>query len=385
MDSSSTQMSRNERYLTIRNIALISATANIILTLVTLFVGWIGHSQALIADGFHTLSDLVSDGVILIAARYSSDHADAEHPYGHGRFETVATIVVGTILLLVAFGILYSAGERLLKPELLYPPDSITLFVAAFSILVKEALYQYTMHIAKLQQSSMLRASAWHHRSDALSSVIVLIGILGSIFGITWLDAVAAIGVGLMISRIGWSLGWGGMRELVDTGLTGEELDTIKKVITSVDGVKTLHQLRTRRMGATVLVDVHIMVSPRISVSEGHQIGEMVRKTLIDKIEEIVDVIVHIDPENDEKYPANLSLPLRTELTKQLRDAWKTVEVSQFIDQITLHYLAGRLTVDIFLPLSVLETGEKAETLPIQLMGLIADKTAIRAVRVYYH
>jgi len=379
------QMPPSKRYIAIRNVTSVGVVGNILLTIVKLVFGIIGHSQALIADGLHSLSDLISDGVVLIAAKYSTLDADANHPYGHARIETLATVAVGGLLLLVAGGMLIDATRRLFDPALLWHPTAWSLAVAGLSILVKEALYQYTIYVAKRVRSQMLRANAWHHRSDAISSVMVLVGVAGSMAGVQWLDAVAAIGVSLMIAQIGGSLGWGGVSELVDTGLDSLQLAEIKKIIQSVDGVRTLHELRSRKMGANALVDVHILVNPRISVSEGHQIGEMVRTRLIDKIDEIADVFVHIDPENDEDYRPNLKLPLRNEITTRLQQHWQSLEAGRAIEQITLHYLAGRLTIDIYLSLKVVQNLKEAQALSRRFAELAADEPGIHAINVYYH
>lgn len=374
-----------DRYLAIRNVTLVGVIINIILSFAKLIFGWIGHSQALIADGLHSLSDLLSDGVVLVAAKYSNQHADEEHPYGHARFETVATVAVGLLLIIVAAWILIDAGRRLWSTESLLHPTALSLAITVISILSKEILYHYTMFIAQRVRSQMLRANAWHHRSDAISSVIVLIGILGSMAGVTWLDAIAAIGVSLMIAHIGWSLGLSGLQELVDTGLDNEQIEKIRQIIKSVDGVRTLHDLRTRRMGSNILIEVHILVNPRISVSEGHQIGEMVRSCLIDQMEEVSDVVVHIDPENDAEHSVNISLPLRDEIVARLKQHWQSLEVAREIEQIHLHYLGGKLTVDVYLPLKVIESTAQAQELSRRFIELAAHETQIRTIRLYYH
>jgi cation diffusion facilitator family transporter len=379
-------ISQKDRYIAIRNVTLLGVVGNVLLTIIKLIFGIIGKSQALIADGLHSLSDLISDGVVLVAAKYSTQDADAEHPYGHARFETLATVAVGGILLLVAAGMFIDATRRLFEPALLWQPTAVSLAIAVLSILVKEVLYQYTVHVAKCVRSQMLQANAWHHRSDAISSVIVLIGVAGSMAGVLWLDAVAAIGVSLMIAHIGWSLGWGGVMDLVDTGLDDDQVSEIKRIIQSVDGVYLLHDLRSRKMGANALVDVHIsLVDPRISVSEGHQIGEIVRTSLINEIEDITDVLVHIDPENDENSPSNLDLPLRLEVTKRLQQRWRCLETAYPIEQMTLHYLSGQLTVDVYLPLKIVDNLQKAQDLSQCFAELAADEPDIHAINVYYH
>jgi len=376
---------QRDRYLVMRNVTLVGVIINILLAIAKLIFGWIGRSQALIADGLHSLSDLISDGVVLIAAKYGSREADGEYPYGYARFETVATIIVSLLLMFVAIGICFDATKRLFEPELLFRPTAVSLAVVVVSILIKEVLYHYTMYIALQVRSKMLRANAWHHRSDAISSVIVLIGITGSMAGFTWLDAVASIGVGLMIAKIGWSLGWSGVRELVDTGLNEQELDTIKDIIKSVDGVRTLHELRTRYMGSNILVEVHILVNPRVSVSEGHQIGENVRFYLMEAMEDIVDVTVHIDPENDEEQEPNLNLPSRSEITRHLQQCWQSLEATHIIEHISLHYLSGKLIVEVYLPLDIVETLEEARTLSQQFKKrVIEEDSDIQNILVYF-
>jgi cation diffusion facilitator family transporter len=380
----SIKMTQDERYFAMRNVTWWSVVINIGLSLIKIVFGIIGHSQALIADGLHSLSDLISDGVVLITAKYSTLDADANHPYGHARFETLATIVVGGLLLVVAIGIVIQSGQRLLEPGLLWQPTGISLAIVILSILVKEALYQYTQYVAQKLRSKMLEANAWHHRSDAISSIIVLIGIIGSMVGITWLDTIAAIGVSLMIAHIGWSLGWGGVRELVDTGLDENQLRKIKQVITAIAEVRTLHELRTRSMGSQVLVDVHILVNPLISVSEGHQIAETVRAHLIAKIDEITDVLVHIDPEPDETMGPNLNLPLRHEITTYLQRCWQSLDAAKAIESITLHYLTGKLTVDIYLSLTIVQDVAEAQALSQQFAELAKNDSRIQAIRVYF-
>jgi cation diffusion facilitator family transporter len=341
-------------------VTIVGAVVDFVLALVKIVVGYVAHSQALIADGIHSLSDLVTDGVVLYAAKHAHLEADEEHPYGHGRFETLATVALGMALIGVAVGISVDALFRLIHPETRVVPGVLALVVAGVSVLSKEALYRYTVFVADRHNSPMLRANAWHHRSDALSSVIVLVGVAGSMAGWGFLDAVAAIGVGLMVAKIGWDLAWHSIRELVDTGLDPERVAAIRQSILNVDGVMSLHVLRTRRMAGEALVDVHIQVAPRISVSEGHYISESVRTRVIKEIEEVADVMVHIDPENDEVSPPNTALPLRHELLRQLAQEWQGIDAASRIQDVTLHYLEGRIEVELKLPLAVL--GPQPET-----------------------
>jgi len=342
----------DNRYRQIRNVTLIGAVLDLVLGASKIVAGSIGNSQALIADGIHSLSDLLTDGLVLFAAKHGSREADEEHPYGHARIETMMTVALGMALIAVALGLGYDAVERLFHEEKLLQPGLLALVVAGISILSKEAIYQYTMVVAKKLRSNMLIANAWHSRSDAISSIIVFVGVLGSMFGLTYLDAIATIGVVYMIAKLGWDLSWTSIRELVDTALDIGRVETISKFINEIDGVDDLHMLRTRRMGADALVDVHIQVGSRLSVSEGHYISEIVRNRLIKEFDEISDVMVHIDPEDDEKEQACVQLPLRGEFESYLTEAWKDISVARDIKSITLHYLDGKIHIDIELPLS---------------------------------
>ncbi|MDM8559988.1 cation diffusion facilitator family transporter [Thiotrichales bacterium HSG14] len=377
-------LSSQKRYIAIRNITWLAIATNILLTLIKIIFGFIGHSQALMADGLHSLSDLLVGAMTLIGAKYSTQPPDIGHPYGHGRIETLVTIAGGGLLLLMAAGLLIDAQRRLFSPELLLLPTAISLAAALLSIVIKETLYQYTMYVAKQVRSPMLRANAWHHRSDAISSVIVFIGIAGSMSGFIWWDAVATIGISFIIGYIGLSLSLPGIKELIDTGLEKEQLVEIKNIIKSVKGVHGLHQLRTRKMGINVLVDVHILVNSYISVSEAHKISETVRKRLMTHIEEIVEVLVHVDFYNDETIDPTLKLPFRHEIIARLQQYWQPLKATSAIEQITLHYLPNKLTVDIDLPLNIVRDIEDAQRLSQRFSELVINDPDIQAINVYY-
>jgi len=334
-----------------QRVTWIGAGVNLILSILKIVVGTIGHSAALVADGIHSLSDLASDTLVIVAARHGAQPADEDHPYGHARFETAATVVLGVMLLVVAIGIAWDAGLRSLSAEELLSPGVLAIVIATLSLASKEWLYQYTMLIARRIHSKLLEANAWHHRSDAISSFVVLIGIAGAMIGYPVLDAVAAFIVALMIAQIAWQLISSSFRELVDTAVDDETQQKIIDLITQTDGVVNLHMLRTRMMGSKILVDAHLQVQPRLSVSEGHQIAETVEYLLKNKIDHMQDVTIHIDPEDDEQAPLNSHLPLRTQLITQLNKEWAHISAADHIKEIDLHYLDGRVEVEILLPL----------------------------------
>lgn len=355
-DSMDLMADGSERYREIRKVTLIGSVIDLLLAVVKMVVGYAAQSQALIADGVHSLSDLATDAMVLLAAKHGSQDADETHPYGHGRFETVATVGLGVALIAVAVGIAWDATERLFHPNELLQPGIWALVVAAVSVLSKEWIYHYTMRVADKYNSNLLRANAWHSRSDAISSIIVVVGVGGSMLGLEYLDAVGAVGVSIMVARIGWELAGSSLHELVDTALDAERVEAIRKVILDVDGVEELHMLRTRLMGGEALVDVHILVNPKFSVSEGHYISELVRWRLIKEVSEVKDVLVHIDPEDDELVIPTKGMPTRSEIMVQLVDYWTEIEEAEQIRRVTLHYLNGKLIVEILLPLGVLST-----------------------------
>ncbi|MDP6123690.1 MAG: cation diffusion facilitator family transporter [Arenicellales bacterium] len=342
------------RYKASIRITLIGVLVNIGLATAQFLVGIIGHSQALVADGVHTLSDLISDVIVFLAIRQGSKEADREHPYGHSRFETVATVAVGVLLGVAAVGIVMRAIERLLEPGEIVVPTLSALIVAAVAVGAKEALYRFTILVADRFDSSLLRANAWHHRSDALSSVIVLVGIGGSIAGIPVLDGVAAIIVAIMIGRMGWRLGWEATQELVDTGLDENQLSELKSAVMEVEGVEGLHMMRTRRMGGRALVDLHIEVDGEVSISEGHHISEKVRCFLLDKFEELTDVMVHIDPEDDQFEEDVQKLPNRHNLEEALKEHFERLPHAPSVEHFNFHYLNGQVQVEAVVSLSAL-------------------------------
>jgi len=341
-----------ERYNQIKKVTIVGALLNIFLAFAKVIFGYIGQSQALVADGVHSFSDLVSDALVLFAAKHASYEADESHPYGHGRIETAITVALGLFLFAIAGGITFDAIRRLMNPAALMQPGTVALLIAIVSVLSKEYLYRYTLRVALQTRSNMLKANAWHHRSDAISSIVVVIGLVGTMLGADYLDAIAAIGVAIMIAKIGWDISIQSIRELVDTALEPEQVENIKQHILNVSGVRKLHMLRTRQMGGNALVDVHIQVDPKISVSEGHYISESVRSKLITSVDEVTDVMVHIDSEDDEIMLAPNDLPTRDAFVSQLEARWKSIDSIPNIQRIDLHYIDGLIDVDVVFQLA---------------------------------
>ena len=365
-NSSSTDLKSDleARYRDSRRVTLIGSALDLSLGIVKIIGGLAGHSQALVADGVHSLSDLATDVLVLVAVKHANIDADEAHPYGHARIETAATVALGVLLAIIGIGIALETARRLTAPESLVIPETWALAIAAVSVVSKEAMYHYTMVYARRLRSNLLRANAWHTRTDAFSSVVVIVGIGGALLGFQYLDAVAALVVAAMIAKIGYDLAWSSLQELVDTGLEPDELDDIRTTILSVGGVKNLHELRTRQMGGKALVDVHIILEdPTLSVSEGHQISENVRTWLIRKMGNVEDVLVHIDPEDDETAAPCEHLDLREEILQRLEVRWREIEAAKEIQRVTLHYLDGRVHVELELPLSLAPDAASAERL----------------------
>lgn len=331
-----------------KKVTIVGAIIDLLLAIIKIIAGLVGNSSALIADGIHSFSDLLSDGIVLYAAKHSSEEADEEHPYGHERFETVATLALSIILAIIGAGIIFNSIESFSRPNTL-SYSALLLVVVAISVLSKEALYWYTLKVAKTHNSTMLKANAWHHRSDALSSIVVFIGILGSISGYLYFDGIAAIIVGLMIIYIAWELGLSATKELVDTSIDFEKIELLRDTLGRISGVISIHSLRTRRNGNKIACDIHVQVDPFLSVSEGHIISVNVEREAKRCLEGLNDVTVHIDPEDDEIAPPYDSLPERAEALGILNKALFENSSDSDINRIQLHYLDGMIHVDFFL------------------------------------
>ncbi len=329
----------------------VGAGVNVFQTLIKIGFGFLVQSAALIADGIHSLSDLLSDFLVIIAVRMGSREADYEHPYGHRRFETIATVILGVSLVLIAGGITWSVLERMAHPEHLPVPNPYGMGIAGLSILVNEWLYHYTKRIARQTRSKLLLANAWHQRSDAISSIVVLLGIGAVMLGYPLADAIAAIVVALMVAKIGLNLIFDSIKELVDTSLPPKLVSEIRKAIMTIDGVEGIHLLRTRQMGEDALIDAHIVVDPRITVSEGHTIGDTVRDELISRFDDIMDVLVHVDPEDDEGL-FEKNKPLKRGEVKRLIDKYMSDFKDSIID-FKIHYLNGLIELELILPFVV--------------------------------
>ncbi|WGL97559.1 cation diffusion facilitator family transporter [Arsenophonus sp. aPb] len=274
---------------------IISIVVNFFLSLWQIIIGFLAHSQGLIADGLHSLSDLLADFVVLIANKHSHKQPDADHPYGHFRYENGASLVLGTILLVVGGGMVWKAIEKMLNPAEIPDVHIIALVVALLSLIVKEGLFRYMLCVANRVNSSMLVANAWHARSDAASSLVVAIGIVGSLCGIKIFDPIAALIVGALVIKMGYKFTYQAFNDLMDKGADEQTLAAIRKQLLAMEGVIDIHDLKTRKSGDYLLVDVHLEVNGLLTVEQGHQIAVAARKKLLEN-PTILDVMIHIDP-----------------------------------------------------------------------------------------
>ncbi|MEX2129980.1 MAG: cation diffusion facilitator family transporter [Pseudohongiellaceae bacterium] len=361
-------------------VTLIGMYLDLVLGAAKIVGGVFGSSYALIADGIHSLSDAATDIFVLVVSHFAHDAPDQEHPYGHGRFEAIGTVFMGMVLFAIASIILFDSVLRLINRDEIPVPARAGLLLAAASIAGKEWIYHYTMRTANKLNSSLLRANAWHSRSDAISSIAVLIGLLGAQQGLPWLDVVAAIFVALIIAKIGFELCLDALKELVDTAIPVARQQQIRDCIMKIQGINEVHSLRSRKSGTTVLLEAEVLVNPRISVSEAHRLAETVRLAIIDTFTDINDVIIHVDPEYHDpgNSEAETAPPLREEIVNDIKQRWQEFLEADDIRSIDLHYLNNKVEVELHLRNKLLEKSAAK-----QLAALLRPLSYISKLRIY--
>lgn len=360
------------------HVTLVGMLLDVILGVGKIVGGVMTNSFALITDGIHSLTDAGTDIFVLIVTRVAHAEPDAEHQYGHGRFETLGTIAMGIVFFITAAILLYDSINRLRLDEPLPTPAAAGIVLALLSIATKEWIFHYTMRVAKKLNSNLLKANAWHSRSDAISSIAVLIGIVGARQGYVWMDTVAGMFVALIIAKIGWELCSDSLIELVDTAVPTQRREQFEACILSMDGIRGITELRSRSSGGKIILEVRLLVNSYISVSEGHQLGELVSKSLISQFGDVSEVLVHIDPVQHETAEDELQLPERTLLIESLKDCWKNLIDQHSIASIDLHYLGGAIEVDL-----VLDVDELATTTARDLEAAIETVPHITKLRIF--
>lgn len=286
----------------VRKVTVYGMMVNLLLGAAKVFTGIIGSSHATIADGIHSFSDLSTDIAILIGVKFWSAPPDKDHPYGHARIETIVTFIIGSILFLAGLGIGYEAVTSI-RDESIDRPGWIALTGIILSIILKEFMYRWTLSVGRKAKSPSVIANAWHHRSDAFSSVLAFMSVTAAVFlpGMEFIDLIGAIAVSFIIIKVAWDIIKPTLSELTDKGLCQEDIDNIVKTVSSVSGVKEVHRVRSRSHNVGIYIDLHVLVDGNLSVAKGHDIAEEVKSILIKEGPSIVDVVVHIEPFNAEQ------------------------------------------------------------------------------------
>ena len=326
--------------------------ANLILAIAKGFIGTIAHSSALIADAGHSVSDLLSDSITLWAVHMANVPKDKNHPYGHGKFETVGTFIVAIFLLLTGVGVAWHVLNKIDTPEV---PGTAALWMAGIAICFKEALFHVTRMVGRRSGSRVLLANAWHHRSDAISSVAALVGIGGAQWGIPLMDPIAGVLVAGLIIKTGIDIGYESIRELTDETVEEEVISELGHILAEIDGVDHFHEMRARRMGPQLLVDLHIEVDSMMSISAAHQVAERVRLRILDELPAVNEVLVHVDAEDDfveskegiEETKDIVLMRPQTEIESDVKKILTEIPEIQGITHIYCHYLNQELTVQV--------------------------------------
>jgi len=272
-----------------------SVTVNFFLVIFQIAVGFFSKSSGLIADGFHTLADMFSDLIVLITSKKSLNPPDDDHNYGHHRYENAVGLFLGVLLLFVGCAMIWSAGKKLENSDQIVAVHVTALYASIICLVVKELLFRYLLNVAKRAKSSLLMANAWHARSDAASSLIVAIGIIFNLLGYHSFDLIAAIIVGVMILKMGWTFSYEAIQALTDKAADTDEVEKIKKIILETPGVINVHDLRTRKVGDSIIADVHIEVKGTLTVAEGHDIAVEARNRVM-RSSRVLNLMTHIDP-----------------------------------------------------------------------------------------
>jgi len=291
-------MTQRENNSQARRITGAGLAVNFVLAGLKFSFGIFGRSQAVVADAVHSLSDMVTDLFILIGIKFWSAPADECHPYGHQRIETIITVGIGALLAVAAIGVGWDAVFRLARP--VCPPLSIVFIAPLISIVAKEILFRHTRAVGRRIKSQAVIANAWHHRSDAISSVPPLIAVVAAAINPRWafLDPLAALIVALLILKVAWEIAAPALAELTEKGAEFEEIGAIEALTNTVSGVYSVHRIRTRRLGSGIFVDLHVLVDGDLTVRASHEIASAVQRKLLADGPSIADVTVHIEPKN---------------------------------------------------------------------------------------
>jgi cation diffusion facilitator family transporter len=360
-------------------VVLVGAGINLFLSLIKGVVGFMTGSVALISDAGHSLGDLITDVIAWFSLRLSRQPRDADHPYGHGKFETMGTLSVAFFLVATGVFLLRESVDAILHPT---DTGAWALAAAVVSIALNEWLYRYSMRVAIKIRSRVLEANAWHHRTDSLTSVVAFVGIGLNLLGLpAWEGWMAAL-ISCFVGWIGVRLGYQAVQELLDHSVGPDLIEKLEQALGQVDGVVDCHELRARRMGGDVLVDLHVQVPPDITVSHGHQIAEHVRSRLLAADPCVTEVLVHVDPEDDDDYdtpqiqdvdnPENL-----------VRTVAGTVEGVLSVSHVLCHFIHGRLEIQLHIEVEPALRVLQASAIASQVRRALEAQAGIHKVDVH--
>ena len=342
-----------------QKVTVIGAILDMLLGFAKIIIGTAANSNALIADGIHSFSDLLTDFMVVIIFHFSHDEPDDEHPWGPARFETIGTVFLGCVLIAVAGAMAFESISEFWTSSTIPTPGWPALVVALLSILSKEWIFRYTLAAGKRLKSDLLIANAWHSRTDAFSSIVVLFGILGAMAGFAWLDILAAVIVAAFVGKIGWDLTWNSIKELVDTALPEERVKELQEVVEEVNGIINVHHFKSRNMGSKSLLEMHIQVAPYCSASEGHWIGDAAVIKLLQRFDDIGHVIFHIDTYDDAEESYCRVLPLREEIEAAIAEHLHRYAPDIKDYHVTLHYLHDLIEIELkFDPKNIASLGD---------------------------
>jgi len=362
-------------------VTLIGTASNLILSIIKFAGGIIGHSAAMVADATHSVSDLLTDMIVLIMFKVGQKPKDEDHPYGHGKAETLGTTVVGFIIISVGIGLAYEAWE-MIQSGIARIPEPLAAGTALISIFIKEWLFRYTRSVGEKSNNSLLLANAWHHRSDAISSIAALVGIIGAMLGFPALDPIAATMVAFMIMKVGYELTLGGFRDLMDTALNEKDTQSIQVAIDDVSGVLKSHDLRTRKIGGEILMDVHIQVDSDLTVTEGHEVAERVRRKLIKNYPNTQDVLVHVDGYDDSEVESIYNIS-RDDVEFLLTSILANTDGKLKKTQLRIHHLKGKNIVELYLHGDSTKTIAETETSLKEIKSDLLKNEHIDGVKLY--
>lgn len=369
----------------LHKVTLLGAVINLFLAAGKIIIGLVSNSSSLLADGIHSLSDLISDSIIMYVSKYSSEGPDLDHPYGHNRFETMATLGLGILLLIISIGIIFDAISGLIEPsnkDIVMLP--IVLLVATTSVLSKEFLFWKTIAVANKHNSDMIRVNAYHHRSDAASSLIVIIGVIGVFLGYQYIDFIAAIVIGVLMIKLSYDFIAEPVKELVDTSICSKQISLLSSELQKVEGVVGIHSLRARKMAESIHCDLHVQVRPFLSVSEGHMIAKMVSAKARDIMPAISESTIHIDPEDDSRVLSYAHTPSKSTIHADVHSILVSMQLAHTLSHTTIHYINESCSIDIFLFSNKFSSLSEIKSKSKDIVSDVLNLEYIGTVKVYF-